>query len=782
MKKSRLLIAAVSVLILTMTAGVFAASAAELGEADDVVAGQVIELPIDDDEDAPDYPEITGFENTAEGVKVTWNAYPGADSYRLFYWNGEKWRSIGSTSALSMLHKTAENDTMYIYTVRAEDEWGEYCSDFNREGYENAYIAPPVITSIQNKNDGVELKWDYAVYADKYRVYRKSGGGSWKRIADTDNDSFVDSNVVSGTTYSYTLRTINEDATDWTSSYNEGKSITYVATPQITGLENLEDGVKITFSHVSGAAKYGVFYLGRSGWKGLGVTTSNTIIDDVVSSGSTYTYTVRALDSKGNFVSGFNTIGWDQTFVAPPTLISVKSGENGVDINWELVKGGKNYRVYRKTDSTGWGRVGTVTGDTFTDVTAVSGNKYYYTVRCIDDDGETFVSKYVSIMSLKYIKAPVITDFTNTEKGIKITWEKSEGAAKYGVFYMGRSGWKGLAVTSGNSVVDDDVNSGVTYKYTVRCLDSKGNFISDYIRSGFSYTFVAPPRITSVVSNGLENTVTWNEVKGASAYRLYRKTRETSWSRLFDYTEKTSFIDRTAAAGKAYAYTVRCLDENGELISDYVFDGKFYKDGDPDTGFAEIDGKKYYFLNGKIVKGKGIVGSKTAGYAYANADGEIVTSREIQDAVDFIMTYGAGSTREAKLSSCFKAMQKYPYSRVYGIPTKGEDFSPLAIKMFEEKTGNCYCYAAAFSCIAKVLGYDTKVVTGQIKAAAGGLTAHGWTEIYIDGGWYIYDVDMQIEIPTQDFYGRSYTYYPVQPLNPEKKFTLTILGNKAVWS
>ena len=49
-------------------------------------------------------------------------------------------------------------------------------------------------------------------------------------------------------------------------------------------------------------------------------------------------------------------------------------------------------------------------------------------------------------------------------------------------------------------------------------------------------------------------------------------------------------------------------------------------------------------------------------------------------------------------------------------------------------------------------------------------------------GIRIYDVDMQIEIPTQDFYGRSYTYYPVQPLNPEKKFTLTISGNKAVWS
>lgn len=776
MKKSRLFLAVISVFAAALLLGAVPAFAAEADSGS--LELSAIELP--EDEDAPNYPEITKFENTNNGVMVSWTAFPGADSYRLFYWNGEKWRSIGSTSELSYLHKTAENDTMYLYTVRAEDEWGEYCSDFNRDGYENAYIAPPVIKSIDNKNNGVELRWDYALYADQYRVYRKTGNGSWKRIGDTYEDYFVDSNAVSGTTYSYTLRTINADASDWTSGYNNGRSIKYVAAPQITKLENLEDSVKITFSHVTGAEKYGVFYKGRTGWKYLGITTSNTMIDDIVNSGSTYTYTVRALDANENFVSGYNTIGWDHTFVAPPALISAKNGETGVDLKWDLVKGGKNYRVYRKTDSTNWGRVGTVTGDTYTDITAVSGNRYYYTVRCIEDDGETFASAYNSIMAINYIKAPVITEFTNTEKGIKITWEKSAGAAKYGVFYMGKSGWRGLAVTTGNSVVDDDVNSGTTYKYTVRCMDANGNFISDYIGKGFSYMFVAPPVIESVEPSGADNIITWNEVRGASAYRLYRKTSGGSWARLFDSTEKTTYTDRTATGGKMYAYTVRCLDENGELVSDFIEDGKYYKDGRLSTGYVNINGNIYYYKDGEPAKG--IVGSKADGYAYANADGVVVTSKEIQYAVDFVIKYGTGSTRPEKLKSCFNAMTKYPYKRVYGVPTKGSDIPPLAIRMFEEQKGNCYCYAAAFSCIAKVLGYDTRVVTGQIKSINGGLTAHGWTEIYIDGGWYIFDVDMQVEIPQQDFYERSYTYYPVQPLKAEKRFTLTLSGSNAVWS
>ena len=135
MKKNRLFLAVISVFAAALLLGAVPAFAAEA----DSGSLELSAIVLPEDEDAPNYPEITKFENTNNGVMVSWTAFPGADSYRLFYWNGEKWRSIGSTSELSYLHKTAENDTMYLYTVRAEDEWGEYCSDFNHDGYENAY-------------------------------------------------------------------------------------------------------------------------------------------------------------------------------------------------------------------------------------------------------------------------------------------------------------------------------------------------------------------------------------------------------------------------------------------------------------------------------------------------------------------------------------------------------------------------------------------------------------------------------------------------------------------
>ena len=148
----------------------------------------VINLP--DDEDAPNYPEIIKFENTNNGVMVYWTAFPGAESYRLFYWNGEKWRSVGSTSELSYLHKNAENGKSYLYTVRAEDEWGDYCSDFNHDGYENVYLVKENTENELVKKSGTtgDCTWEL----DEDGTLTISGDGDMEDHSINDYESWGD--------------------------------------------------------------------------------------------------------------------------------------------------------------------------------------------------------------------------------------------------------------------------------------------------------------------------------------------------------------------------------------------------------------------------------------------------------------------------------------------------------------------------------------------------------------------------------------------------------------
>ena len=68
-----------------------------------------------------------------------------------------------------------------------------------------------------------------------------------------------------------------------------------------------------------------------------------------------------------------------------------------------------------------------------------------------------------------------------------------------------------------------------------------------------------------------------------------------------------------------------------------------------------------------------------------------------------------------------------------------------AVYAYENREGNCYCYAAAFYQLALELGYDAEFIQGEVGMAAGGTGPHGWVEIHVNGGTYVCDPDAEYE-------------------------------------
>lgn len=62
-----------------------------------------------------------------------------------------------------------------------------------------------------------------------------------------------------------------------------------------------------------------------------------------------------------------------------------------------------------------------------------------------------------------------------------------------------------------------------------------------------------------------------------------------------------------------------------------------------------------------------------------------------------------------------------------------------AMRAFKERTGNCYCYANGYAYLLRELGYNAKAFYGKTKNIYGQILDHGWTEVEIDGKWYICD-------------------------------------------
>ena len=361
------------------------------------------------------YPEITGFSNTAKGTKISWSKYNSAVKYRVYVRKGTSWSRIGETTGASFTHNSLKNNTTYVYTVRALDKKNNFVSDFNRDGYSNVFIAPPAISSIENVDGGVKIKWSKNSYVPNYRVYRKTKNTSWKRIGSTKNGSFTDKTAVSGTSYTYTVRALDKKE-KFISYFNGGKGITYVKAPIITKIENTATGSKITWPKSSGAAKYRVYRLENNSWKRLTTTASTSYTHGKLTNGKKYTYTVRCLDKKGRFVSGYSKAGKTNLFLAPPAISSISKVKNGNLISWKKVSGADGYRLYRKSYGSSWSRIVSTTDNSFVDTTAKKDTVVAYTLRCLDKKGN-LISSYVD--KTKYYRNGKLANGTVTVNGKK---------------------------------------------------------------------------------------------------------------------------------------------------------------------------------------------------------------------------------------------------------------------------------------------------------------------------------------------------------------------------
>lgn len=340
-----------------------------------------------------------------------------------------------------------------------------------------------------------------------------------------------------------------------------------LATPKISKAESVYEGVKLSWNDVDGAALYRVYYKGKNGWTKLTDTTATSCVDNDVYSGGNYTYTVRCITEDGkHFASGYDSKGTKLTYIAAPEISKTESVNSGEKLTWNKVKGAEKYRVYFKNGKK-WTRIGDTTSTSLVHKNVVSGRSYTYTVRCISGNAKSFTSDFNhNGTETTYIGTPQISNIESVNGGVKLSWSSVNGAEMYRVFYKGRNGWTKLVDTTETACVDSDVLSGNNYTYTVRCISNDAHkYQSGYDKNGKSLKYIAAPKVTKTDVTYNSVNLTWNKVKGAEKYRVYRRNGNT-WKRIAD-TTSTSVTDKNLSAEKSYTYTVRCITANGKKFA-----------------------------------------------------------------------------------------------------------------------------------------------------------------------------------------------------------------------
>ena len=172
------------------------------------------------------------------------------------------------------------------------------------------------------------------------------------------------------------------------------------------------------------------------------------------------------------------------------------------------------------------------------------------------------------------LPTPQITSLANTTGGIKISWNKVNGAYGYRLYYKPASGgWKRFKDTTATSFTDSGVSPNRTETYTIRCIDKNGNTVSGFYSKGWSMTYTpVAPTISKLENTSGGIKISWNKIAGVYGYRLYYKTSTGGWKRFKD-TTATSFTDSGVSPNRTEIYTIRCIDKNGNTVSGFYSKG-----------------------------------------------------------------------------------------------------------------------------------------------------------------------------------------------------------------
>jgi hypothetical protein len=167
-------------------------------------------------------PVLTSFKNTAQGVRLRWKS-EGSPQY--FVWRklaGGKWEEPTPVQGTSYVDTTAQSGQWYVYTVRCADEEGKLLSE-RINSKKLLCLATPALKTPKNKGKGIRVSWNRVTGAQRYRVYRRTLTGKWKKIATVKGNktvTYTDRGVKkkNGEAYYYTVRA---EASGLLSGYEE---------------------------------------------------------------------------------------------------------------------------------------------------------------------------------------------------------------------------------------------------------------------------------------------------------------------------------------------------------------------------------------------------------------------------------------------------------------------------------------------------------------------------------------------------------------------------------
>ena len=263
--------------------------------------------------------------------------------------------------------------------------------------------------------------------------------------------------------------------------------------------------------------------------------------------------------------------------------IAYKNNAVGIGVSWETLKGADSYNVYRSASSDGEYELiqENLNNTQYINTGLAYKTFYYYKVSAANESGEGEQSEYGDMIlytAPNGVKAEFAKSGTLpwiTGDAIKIDWDAYPDPAEFRLYCsLDINGDTFLVETlSTNTYNNQEIAGGTIYRYRVAAVidgyESELSTYSNYVLTrpsaptGLKCTYTRLGIGIFGESLATNPTISWNPVKGADGYRLYRDGHEIAEG------DGTSYTDILAGGslGLSHSYSVTAYNRTGESYS-----------------------------------------------------------------------------------------------------------------------------------------------------------------------------------------------------------------------
>lgn len=461
--------------------------------------------------------------------------------------------------------------------------------------------APTVPTglTVVGGTGQVTLSWASVSNATSYNVYYATTSGvtttSGTKITSASSP-YVQTGLTAGTTYFYVVTAVNSSGESTASAQASAGTAsappvpTVPATPTGVAATGGTNQVAISWSAVSSATSYNVYYATTSGvTKANGTKISNATSPTVqtgLAAGSAYYYIVTAVNSVGESAASTQVAATTLAAVPAPTApaapasVTAVGGANQATITWPAVSGAASYNVY-------WSTTPGVTTTSGTKIAGASspyvktglsaGTTYYFIVTANNSVGESSASAQASATTNAAPPAVPATPAGVTATGganqVSLSWSAVPGATSYNIYWATTSGvtTSGTKITAASSpYVQSGLAASTTYYYIVTAVNAAGQSVASAQVSAATnapvVTIPAAPAGVTAAGGANQVSISWSAVSGATSYNIYYATApgvtKTSGAKITNAS--SPYLQTGLAAGTAYYYVVTAVNSAGE--------------------------------------------------------------------------------------------------------------------------------------------------------------------------------------------------------------------------